>query len=88
MTGKTFSQGWGSVVVHRDAAAFANISGGTERDEPAHNLSLPPSLQAHVPHIIDRRCAASEGCREHPACGFRRPVEPDDGSISGLRQKN
>src|SRR5262252_3024698 len=53
MTGKTFSQCWGSVTMHRDVAAFANISGGTD--------------------IIDRRRAASEGCREHPGCGFRRP---------------
>src|SRR5215472_19291469 len=43
----------GAVMMHRDAAAFANISGGTD--------------------IIDRRHAASEGCREHPGCGFRRP---------------
>jgi hypothetical protein len=77
--------------MHRDAAAFANISGGTQSrssDRAQATAKRWPSLQAYVPHIIDRRCAASEGCREHPACRFRRPVEPDGGSISGLRQKN
>src|SRR5262244_3432123 len=79
MTGKTFSQDWGSVVVHRDAAA-----------PPTSAVDQQPRLRSH---IIERRWVASEGWREQEGRGFRRRGQdakraPGEGSISRLDQKN
>jgi len=78
MTGKTFSQGWGSVVVHRDAAAAANVSGGTTAAAP----------------IAHHRAAmrGERGLAEQEGRGFRRrgqdaKLEQSDGEHLAARSE-
>src|SRR5262249_27655904 len=57
---------------------------------PTSALEQQPRLRSH---IIERRCAASEGWREQEGRGFRRRGQdakraPGEGSISRLDQKN
>src|SRR5215831_7878696 len=78
ITGKTFSQGWG-------------VGGGASRRRSCRQRqrwNKQPRLRSH---IIERRCAASEGWRAQEGRGFRRGQdakrEPDDGEHLAARSE-